>query len=70
MILIIWSVVLLSVLNLIMPKKVVKENKLKLEDYKALKATLPNMPFDRKIKELTQSKNKNIEHIFVKKKSK
>ena len=49
-------------------KKALKENKLSLEDYKALKVVLPNMPYDRKIKELTQTKSKNIEDIFVKKK--
>lgn len=53
-----------------MPKKITKENKLKLEDYKALKVILPNMPFDKKIKELTKTESKNIEDIFVKKKIK
>ena len=53
-----------------MPKKKKPENKLKLEDYKALKVVLPNMPFDKKIKELTKTESKNIEDIFVKKKIK
>ena len=50
------------------PKKKL-DKKLKVEDFRHIKEALGTSVFDKKIKAMTKTNQKNIETIFVKKKS-
>tara|TARA_R100000951_G_C2650900_1_gene184322 strand:+ start:3973 stop:4158 length:186 start_codon:yes stop_codon:yes gene_type:complete len=54
--------------NRMKPKKKL-DKKLKVEDFRHIKEALGTSVFDKKIKAMTKTKQKNIETIFVKKKS-
>lgn len=50
------------------PKKKL-DTKLKVDDFKHIRDAIGTSVFDKKIKAMTKIKQKNIETIFVKKKS-